>query len=700
MTALLLLSAVALPVQAGDTVRADTLPRTRLETIEVTVARRRESLARLPMAAGVVSVTDLRDAQPTLGLDESLTMVPGVHVANRWNFSLDQRLSIRGFGSRANFGLRGVKVLLDGVPQTLPDGQSQLTNVEFAALDRIEVLRGAASALYGNASGGALLLESTRPGPEPLAARVRAEAGSFGSTKWLLESGGRQGSVAGIVHVSRFRTDGFRQQSAADIRQLNGAVYWTPSPRTDLTLRAALGDTPRAENPGALTAAELAVKRDTASAGNILRGADKTVQQQQVSISARHQLAGGGVVSGSVFGLWRGLENPLATPPPGPFVPTAGTYNTIDRWAGGVRVEAAIPVGPVVVLTVGADGQRMADERENRRSEGGEPTDEVLARQREVITEIGPFLQAHWARGRATVDGGLRYDRVTFDVQDRFLDDGTDHSGRRTMDALSGNLGASWEAARGLTFYGLVSTAFETPTSTELVNLADATVGFNQDLGPQRAVSAEAGVRGGNDRVAATLSAFHVRVTDAIIQVREESGRAFFANAGRTRNRGVEAGITAMPVAAITLRAAYTLADYTFADYRIPIGETVDTLDGNRLAGVPRHFARLGVDLTPGSGLRLSAEQLLSSSLPADDRNAITVRSWRAGVTNLRGSWTGRRGGYSVAPFLAVQNVFARRYVGSVTINGAGGRVFEPAPGRNVWVGLEVQVGGRRSGVQ
>lgn len=693
MTGLLLLTALAAPIQTRDTVRADTLPRTRLEAIEVTVARRRESLARLPMAAGVVTTTELRDAQPTLGLDEALTLVPGVHVANRWNFSLDQRLSIRGFGSRANFGLRGVKVLLDGVPQTLPDGQSQLTNVEFAALERVEVLRGAASALYGNASGGALLLQSSRPGPEGSRARLRLEAGSFGSRKWLSEVEDRAGRVAWLTGASRFVTDGFRQQSAADLRQYYGALFWTLSPATDLTVRAAWGDAPRAENPGALTAQELAARWDTAAANNILRGADKAVDQRQVSVRIGQRLSSGGQVTASVFGLWRDLDNPLATPPPGPPSPTAGTYNTIDRSATGLRLEAALPVHPTFVLTVGADVQRMADERENRRSDGGLPTDAVLARQREVITEIGPFAQGHWSRGRLTVDGGLRYDRVRFVVEDRWLEDGADQGGRRTMEALSGNVGASVEAGRRITLYGLVSTAFETPTSTELVNLADATVGFNPDLGPQRAVSVEAGIRGGSERLAFTLSGFTIGIRDAIIPVREQSGRAFFANAGRTRNRGLEAGLTATPGGPVTVRAAYTLADYTFTDYRIPMGQAVDTLDGNRLAGVPQHFARLGVDLGPVAGLRVSWDQLLSSSLYADDRNTIEVDHWGAGVSSLRASWAGRLRGLSLGPFVAVQNAFGRRYVGSVTINGFGGRVFEPAPGRNVWVGVELGVG-------
>src|SRR5581483_5515376 len=162
-----LLAAGPLGAQVPDSARRDTTRVQRLPEITVTVTRTQEPLLRVPAAVGVVDSTDIRRAQPTLGLDEALNNLPGVYVANRYNFSLDQRLSIRGFGSRANFGTRGVKILLDGVPQTLPDGQSQLTNVEFADLGRIEVLRGSASSLYGNASGGVILLESQPADPNP-----------------------------------------------------------------------------------------------------------------------------------------------------------------------------------------------------------------------------------------------------------------------------------------------------------------------------------------------------------------------------------------------------------------------------------------------------------------------------------------------------------------------------------------------------
>jgi len=690
MLPLLALVALLPQAPARDSARTDTLPNARIPDLEVTVARRPERLDRVPMSVGVIEREAIRQGRPTLGLDESLTRIPGVFVANRWNFSLDQRLSIRGFGSRANFGLRGVKVLLDGVPQTLPDGQSQLTNVEYASLERIEVLRGASSALYGNASGGALLLETESPGPGPVSAGASFEAGSKGSSKWTVRAAGRSGRASGSLAVSRFATDGFRQQSAADIRQLAGMLQWDLGPATSATLRVLAGDTPQAENPGALTAAEVAANPDSAAATNILRGADKQVAQQQVSLRVRHQ---GDRLSWSLtgFGLWRDLENPLATPPPGPPSPTAGTWNSIDRTAGGFRADATWVARERLLLTGGVDLQRMSDQRRNVRSVDGQPTDSVLADQHEAVLEAGPFLQAQWLAGeRLTVDAGIRYDRVKFEVTDYHFTDGQDNSGGKDMGAVSGNLGVAFAVHPSFQAYAQASSAFETPTTTELVATANAGVGFNQALEPQRALSAELGFRGRAGDARWSAAAFSIGVEDAIIQQREVNGRAFFANAGATRNRGVELGASVSPLAWLDLDAAYTYAHYRFTEYRIQNGAAVDTLDGKSLAGVPTHFLRAGLQLRGPAGTWLGLDQLVSSALYADDRNSIEVAGWGAGVTNLRIGWNGPRGPLSVAPFLFVGNLFDRSYVGSVTINGFGGRVLEPSPRRYLFTGVRV----------
>jgi iron complex outermembrane recepter protein len=687
-------TAVAQEPVRPDTTAIDTSRVRRLPEINVT--RTAEPLERVPYAVGVVDRSEIQRGQQTVGLDEALNNLPGVVVANRYNFSLDQRISIRGAGSRSNFGVRGLKILLDGVPQTLPDGQSQLTNIDFANIDRAEVLRGASSSLYGNASGGVIAFSSEPAAPGPFAQRVRIQGGTGQREtddfyKWQSWTSGRSGNVSGTLSLSQFKADGFRQHSAAEFRQLNAAVDYAITGSTLATLRLGLADNPRGQNPGALTRTEYLANPDSAASNNIVRGADKDAQQHQLAVRVRHFDAAGGEYEATVFGLLRDLANPLAAPPDVNPGPTAGTYVAIDRAVGGARVAmnrrlGGRPQSPR--LSAGVDLQRMRDDRQNLVSDAGEPTAVVFVDQREQVTELGPFAQLQWSPSeRWLVSGGARYDWVRFSLSDRFTSNGDD-SGARTMSALSGHVGLSLSFGDQFVPYVNVATAFETPTTTELVNQPDGSGGFNPALGPQRALNYEIGARGQpSPNVSYSVALFLGRVSDAIVQGPEVGGRAFFRNAGKTHNDGAELGLNVSPAAGFTLRGSYTYARYRFTDYQLADGTV---LDGNRLPGVPEHFWRFGVRTSLPADLFLDADHTLSSSVVADDANTIYVDAWGAGVTNLRLGWNGQAGQMEFAPFLGVNNLWDRRYVGSVTLNGIFGRVLEPSPGRVIYLGTEL----------
>jgi iron complex outermembrane receptor protein len=690
----MILAALVLAMQGPDTIPRDTVQRVMLPPVTVSVTRSPESRGRLPLAVGVLDSGAIRGAQLTVGLDESLSRLPGVVVLNRYNYSLDQRISLRGAGSRANFGLRGVKVLIDGIPQTLPDGQSQLTNLELGTIDRVEVLTGSAGALYGNASGGVLSFSTETP-LLPWTARLRMVGGSFGTWKAQSVLGAARGPLRALGSLSRFETGGFRQHSAAAAWQLVGKLDYDLSERSSLGLRFSAADAPRAEHPGALTFDEYQHTRDSAAASNLLRGADKSVAQQQASLRYRWQGDHGWNLEAGVFGLLRDLANPLATPPPTPPALTArtGTYSTIDRRVGGFRVAGTVPLltgSQVLRLALGMDLQAMRDHRRNLRSYAGRPLGSPFVDQVETVAEMGPYAQLHWEPVRSVLLlGAARYDRLVFRVNDRLRLGGVDRGGERTMSNPSGSLGVSVALAPALTVYANGSTSFESPTTTELVNTTGS-LGFNTTLEPQRTRSGELGIRGRlGDRLDWSLTGFASRIRDAIIQAREVDGRAFFENAGRVRVRGIEGGLGADPLPWLSLRAAYTLASYRFAEYRIRNGATTDTLDGNRLAGVPRHFFRGSLAVRHGP-VRLELEELTAGSVYGDDRNTLRVEGWGPGVTTVRleGDWLW--GSTRLRPFVTLHNLFDRKYVGSVNLNGAGGRVLEPAPGRSAYGGLEL----------
>ncbi|MEO5799769.1 MAG: TonB-dependent receptor [Gemmatimonadales bacterium] len=675
----------SLVAQGADSAR-------QLNELTVTVTRTPEALGRLGASVTVLDSAALRRGRVATGLDEALAFVPGLITGNRWNYSVDQRLTIRGFGARANFGVRGIKVILDGVPQTLPDGQSTLTNLDLGQITRVEVLRGAASALYGNASGGVLTFRSSIVPTAPWHLEARAEGGSFGSAKGQLTAAARLGNLGVTAAASRFTTDGFRQHSRAEQRRFSLGADWFASGSTTLSFRLASARDPRAENPGALTPNELSARRDSAAASNILRGADKRVSQSQGSIGIHHE-HGRWQFEATTWTVGRDLDNPLATPPPAPVTSTSGTYVDIDRRVWGGRASATVDLGGPR-LTTGLDLQSLRDDRTNQRAIAGVPTGVLFLDQRERVAEFGPFAQILWPVRRVVLRAGVRHDASRFQVDDAFLNDG-DGSGRRTLASWSGNVGASMEWSRHLTAWTSVATTFETPTTTELANRPEGDGGFNPDLDPQRSVSEELGLRGDHRRLHFEAALYRTTTHDAIVPYREIGGRSYFRNAGATRTTGAEASGSLLLRPGLSLLGTWTWTHAIFTNYRVQDGANVDTLDGHRLAGLPEHVVRIGLRGSVGRGMTIDIDHAFSASQFADDENVLRVAGWAGGVTGARLAWHGIAAGRSFEPFLAITNAFDRHYVGSVTLNGTGGRVLEPAAGRAIYAGLTVGVSGK-----
>ena len=691
---------------ARDSVRADSTSRIQpLPTVNVRVMADRRTVEQVPWAVGVVGVRELRRAQPTVTLDEALSSVPGVFVASRYNFATDSRISIRGAGARANFGLRGVKVFLDGVPQTLPDGQSQLTNVELGNLDRVEVLRGSTASLFGNGSAGVLSFTSDLRAPTPFAQSMRLLAGSFGERKAQVRTVSRAGNAIGALSLSRTTYDGFRQYSDAEARQLNAALDYSLGADSHIEVRAQAAEVPHAVNPGALTFAEYARNRDSASAANIRRGADRRVKQDQFSVSYRRgsDARRAELVSTSWVSS-RGIRNALSTPPPGAVTAVNGIYSTLDRIFAGTRLSARYAFGDVPRaprISAGIDLQQMRDRRVNFRQTGGRPTaitDTLILDQFETVRGVAPFVQAQWTpTSHLLLSAGSRHDRLRFSVHDLFTRDGGvnngDNSGGRTLSAVSGHGGVTITGWAPFAPYANVSTSFETPTTTELQSRPDRQGGFNPALGPQRTVSTEIGARGALGSLATwNVAAYRANVRNAIVQSRVVDGTAYFENAGRTRNSGLEAGGSIRVARIATLNAAYTWSNLKFAEYRQRNGTRVDTLDGKQLPGVPPQQLRLGFRSSTARGFTLDADQTWTGALFADDFNTIRVPGWGTGVTNVRASWSASRRGYRFEPFAGLLNAQNNAYIGAVTVNGAAGRVLEPAPLRNWYVGLDIGV--------
>jgi iron complex outermembrane receptor protein len=645
-----------------------------LPPIRVSVTRGSALLSRLPFAVATVG-DGLAAADLGLSLSAALAGVPGVAIQARGNASRDESLAIRGFGARAAFGVRGVRILLDGIPQTMPDGQSQLTLVNLRRVGAVEVMRGTGSALHGNATGGVVSLRSDRRIPVGAEGDARVAAGGHGLVS--ADAGMRVplGAGAADVAIQHDRATGYRAQSRYEVWRAHLGVRGAVGSGGSLGWVADVAAYPVAQDPGALTADEVAANPRQANPSFVNVDAGKDVWQAQTGLTFDRPIGAGGRFEAAAFVVRRDLINRL------PFA-----HIDLERWAYGGRMEASLALDAEAraTLVAGGDVQQMRDDRVNRTADGVTVTRDQL----ETVREIGPFVQLRYAPvGRVALLAGARLDAVTFGVTDRLPADG-DASGSRTLSAPSGTVGLSVRVVPSLVGWARLGTGFETPTTTELANRPDGGGGFNPELEPQHAVEGELGLRltAGAVRVGAAF--FHAAVRDELVafEVPSDPGRAYFRNAGRARHRGVELDARVQAGDGPWAAATYTLSDFRFVDYATDAAR----FDGNRIPGVPTHLGRLATGMRLGP-VSLEGEVRAASRVFADDANTATADPWW--VADVKAAAEVALGPWQLRPVAGVENLFDRRYVAAVSVNAAAGRYYEPAAGRTAYLALAVRAG-------
>jgi iron complex outermembrane recepter protein len=447
-----------------------------------------------PNSVSVTQGDELRRGSSNAFLDDALRAVPGLQIQNRFNFAVGERLSIRGFGPRAQFGIRGVRALVDGIPATLPDGQSTLDHLDLSSLGRVEILRGPNATLYGNSAGGVLHFRTLDPSSARRGVRLGTTAGSHGLLTVQGSTTGGVGSGAYRVGFNHLEYDGFRRNPVADdgttyggaTRTVINSVASFPLAGGRLRLVANGADLDAA-NPGSLPGTLIASEDRPAWGGNVANATGKVVQQGQLG-ATWSEGTGNHRTELSVWGIRRELENPIP-----------GTIVGVDRNAGGARAIMSRPLDVgfgTLSIGSGAELELQRDDRFNWANQAGSKGDLRLS-QLENVRGTGLFGQLRLdLESRVSLLAGLRYDRIRFAVDDRFFEDGDpDDSGSRTMSAFSPSAGIVVGTGHGVEFFGSVARSFESPTTTELANRPTGAGGFNPDLEPQNGTTFEGGVR-------------------------------------------------------------------------------------------------------------------------------------------------------------------------------------------------------------
>lgn len=650
---------------APDTVAA--------EPITVLVLRTPITLSRVPHAVSGRAPGLAVGGAPGLGLDDALRGLPGVQVDQRFNEALGERISIRGFGARAQFGVRGVHVEYDGIPATLPDGQTTLSQVQPTSIDRVEALRGPGSAIYGNASGGVLRIESAAPPGSGQYESVDVSGGSFGRMRVSATTAGRAGVTGWRFDASRVAWDGFREHSASETWHLTGRMDRATA-GGDLTF-ALHGVAYEAENPGSLSAEALAEDRRAAHPFNVAQDTGEEARHLEAGLTwSRPWGSGRLILSGHAIG--RSVDNPI---PP--------SIIDLDRFAAGARAVyrgvRPLPAGPML-WTAGVEADLQRDDRVNFENEGGEAGAVTLA-QDETVSALAPFARASVpVTDRLAVLAGLRWDRIGFEADDRLTGAGDpDDSGSRTLEAWSPSAGVTFDAGERTTLYANVATAFETPTTSELANRPDGRGGFDPDLEPQRTRSVEAGLRTRpNAWARVDLAAYRAEVDDILVpfEVADQPGRQFFRNAGEAVHQGLEAE-AAVARGPAAVRLAYTWTDARFAG-------GVTQVEDARVPGVAPHRVEATGTFERGGWVAELAARWVDE-VPADDANTAAAASYAvadAAAASPPIPW----GPAELRLRAGAANLLDEAYVASVVVNAFGERYFEPGPGRAGWVAISV----------
>ncbi len=658
------------------------------DAVVVTATRVPQPSLGVPASVDRLYADEIRDGRPQVNLSESLGRVPGIVVQNRQNYAQDLQISSRGFGARAAFGVRGIRLIADGIPATMPDGQGQAATFALGSAERIEVLRGPFSSLYGNAAGGVIVVETEDP-PEKPTVGVDVMGGTYDTWR----AGIRLGGWNNLLDASRFESDGYRDHSAVRRDHYNWKAKYPVRQDTSLALVFNQLRQPETQDPLGLDRQQLEENPRQATPQALQFNTRKTIYQEQLGATLAHRLSADSRIEATVYGGSRWVEQYLAIPlvNQAPATSSGGVVQ-LDREFAGAALRFSTLVGDWR-FSLGAEYDLMEERRKgfinNLGVQGALKRDED-----DEVSATDFYAQAEWQfTERWSAHAGLRTSRVEFKSTDFFIIPGNpDDSGARTYSETTPVAGLLYRHTKNLSFYGTFGEGFETPTFAELAHQNPPATGLNFALDAAHSKHAELGVKTILPKLARVNAAlFAIETRDEIVVDVNQGGRTTFKNAGRTERFGFElAAQSAMP-GPFGYQLAYTYVDATYKEgfsSRV-LGNTVTIPAGNALPGVPKNQA-YGQLSYRQPRFYTYLEALYRSKVPVNDANSEFADAYT--VFNLVGALVQQGPAWRISEYVRMDNVTDRNYVGSVIVNEGNGRFYEPSPRRNMSAGIQASL--------
>lgn len=657
-------------------------PKIQLETVTVSATRLSEPLVSSPWAVSVLEESTLDLSTQKLNLNDYLDGVPGVFTTNAYNFAQDLRVSIRGFGARSAFGIRGVKILVDGLPESTPDGQGQVDNLDLGMLEQLEVLRGAASSMYGNASGGVINIQTdSLPTVGFLEAGIIG--GSFGFQRYHLKGGQEFEDFQYLLNASYTGMEGFREQSAFRNTVVSGKARWWIDDTATLMAIVNYGNSPQAQDPGGLTLEDSRFDPKQAWLANRQYDAGEEVEQYKVGLLFEKQFDYGNNIHLRVFHLGRDFQNRL------PFAFGGAVDLQRNVLGGGASWNYAAEWGSIRYSSqIGIDLERQVDDRSRFQNLDGRTGDRVFE-QEEMFSNLSGYLIQQFQFGRwLGLRLGGRLDAITMEAKDRFLNDG-DNSDQETYQQFSPSVGLNGRFSNQHFWYANWSTSFETPVLSERFANPSLIPNIGAPPEPQTAKNYEVGFRGHfQRRVIYELALFYIELEKELVpfEVPGFPGRTFYRNTGQSSRQGIELGFNVLWSKNFSSRLSYTYSDFMYDTYQLGAAD----FKGNFLPGIPRQQAFAALRYHK-DGWYAALQARYIGQVFADDANDTTLDEYL--VMNLRAGYRWNLFILHAEPFVGINNLTDTTYPSNIRINAFGGRFIEPAPGINFYIGLRLRFG-------
>ncbi|WP_374480952.1 TonB-dependent receptor family protein [Zoogloea sp.] len=669
-----------------------------LNPVVVTGSRAEAASFDLPAAIDVLNREEITSGQPRVNASEALIAVPGVVANNRQNYAQDLQISTRGFGARSAFGVRGIKLIADGIPASMPDGQGQAATFNLDVAERMEVLRGPYSAIYGNHSGGVIQLFTIEP-RDNASLEAGFAAGSYGTTKADITAQGKLDGLGYVLNTSRFSTDGYREHSAATREQAFAKITGKPDEDSKLTFTINGLWQHNTQDPLGLSwAAYKSNPRGVDSAANDFN-TRKSIDHLQGGVAYERRF-GRDQLQLSAYSGQRSVIQYQAIPISAQANPRhSGGIIDFDRnfYGFGARyIAVREAAGGKLTTTFGIDYDNSTDQRTGYENFVGTTLGvkgKLRRNETDSVESLDPYVQTEWARGDWAVTVGLRHSQVKFKVDDKYIVgvNGND-SGGRDYDKTTPILGVVYKLNPAVNLYASAAKGFETPTLNEMFYSGSA-AGFNFGLGAARSQHYEIGAKaliGDSSRL--NVAAFQINTEDELVVDASTGGRTSYKNAGKTLRQGIEVSFDTDWRRDLTSRLALSHLRAIYDEsFTTGTGASLKTIaDGKSIPGIPRStvFGDLAWKITPA--ITTAVEGVYRSKVYVEDSNTATPAPSYA-IANIRVTAEQRLGHWRISEFARLDNLFDRNYVGSVVVGDTNSRYYESAPGRNGLVGVNAR---------